>query len=97
MTYANCLNTYLTGMCIPMYNSFLLLYEFLYVEYNAKIINIPLLILLHIVWYSCYITLTKFPYKFAKHMQSKFISSQNLHINSFQDNVKFQISKNEKD
>lgn len=26
-------------------------------------------------------------------MQSKFISSQNLHINSSQDYVKFQISK----
>lgn len=36
----------------------------------------PLLILLFIAWYSCYITLTKFPYKFAKHMQRKFISSQ---------------------
>lgn len=33
-----------------------------------------------------------------KHMQSKFISSQNLYLTSFQDYyVKFQISKRQKD
>lgn len=30
-------------------------------------------------------------------MQSKFISSQNIYINSFQDYAKFQISKRQKD